>query len=464
MMFAASVYIERRQRLKEDIKSGILLFLGNEQSPMNYPDNPYVFRQDSSFLYFWGIDLPGLAAIIDVEQNREIVFGRDLTVAEMVWIGAQTSLKTQCMKSGAKEDGTYDQLEVILKEAVQKGRRIHFLPQYRSENLITIRHLLGLDVAVANRHTSIAFINAVIAQRSSKSEEEIQQIEAALDITHEMQTLAMKLSKPGIYEKEVVGAMTGLAYSRGGCGSAFPIIFTTQSHVLHNPHHGNLMHAGDLVINDCGWESCMHYASDITRTFPVSGKFTPKQKEIYSIVFDAQKKAIENVRPGIEFREVHLSAAKQLSLGLKTLGLMKGDIDTAVAAGAHALFFPCGLGHMLGLDVHDMENLGEDHVGYTDSIQRNPQFGLCYLRLAKALDPGFVVTVEPGLYFIPALIDQWKAGKKFEAFIDYDKVEDYREFGGVRLEDDVLILDDGRRVLGKPIAKTIEEVEELSAL
>jgi Xaa-Pro aminopeptidase len=278
-----------------------------------------------------------------------------------------------------------------------------------------------------------------------------------------MQILAMKISRPGLYEKEAVGAMAGLAYSRVSSVLAYPIIFTTQGHILHNPHHENVMQPNDMVINDSGCESAMHYASDITRTFPVGGKFTEKQQEIYSILLNAQIKAIESVRPGIEFREIHISTARNLTVDLITLGLMKGDVDEAVAAGAHALFNPAGLGHMLGLDVHDMEDLGEDYVGYTDAIQRNPQFGINRLRLAKKLEPGFVITVEPGLYFIPELIDQWKAEKKFEEFIDYKKVETYRDFGGIRIEDDVLVVAAGQRVLGRPIPKSIAEVEDLSA-
>lgn len=460
-MFPASTYIARRKRLKEDLKSGILLFLGNEQSPMNYRDNTYIFRQDSSFLYFWGIDLPGLAAIIDIDRNLEVVFGREVTVEDIIFSGPLPPLSEQCLKSGVEKNLAFDQLGVVLKEALQKGRPVHFLPPYRAENLITIQQLLGLGAEVVKQHCSTAFIQSVIAQRSVKTEEEIEQIEAALDGTREMHTLAMKISKPGLYEYEAVGAIAGRAYAYTGAQLAYPIIFTTRGEVLHNPRHDNPMKAGDLVINDSGCESPLHYASDITRTFPVGGQFTSKQKEIYTIVLNAQQKAIEAVRAGIEYREVHFIAARQIVAGLKSLGLMRGEVDAAVAAGAHALFYPHGLGHMLGLDVHDMEDLGEDFVGYTPTRQRSPQFGLCYLRLAKKLEPGFVVTVEPGVYFIPALIDRWKAEKKLEAFIDYAKVNEYREFGGVRIEDNVLVLDGGQRVLGKPIAKSIEEVEAL---
>ncbi|MBW1995791.1 MAG: aminopeptidase P N-terminal domain-containing protein, partial [Deltaproteobacteria bacterium] len=458
-MFSANVYTERRKRLKKNIGSGILLFLGNEESPINYPDNSYVFRQDSSFLYFWGLDLPELAAIIDIDEDRDILFGRELTIDEKVWIGPRPALNEYGLKSGVDDVVAFDRLQAELLQANQKGRDIHFLPQYRPQNLIRIQQLLGIDAALANASASEAFIKAVVAQRSIKTREEIEQIEAALDITCEMQILAMNMSKPGMYEKEVAGAMAGLSYSRGGAGLAFPIIFTVRGHIQHNPHHGNLMQAGDMIVNDCGAESAMHYASDITRTFPVSGKFDQRQREIYTIVFEAQKKAIEAIQPGVEYREVHLLACRHLTAGLKALGLVKDDVDAAVAAGAHALFMPGGLGHMLGLDVHDMEGLGEDYVGYTDEIQRSEQFGTCNLRLARVLESGFVITVEPGLYFIPELIDQWKAEKRFEEFINYNKVETYKNFGGIRIEDDVLVLEDGCRVLGNPIPKAIEDVE-----
>ena len=462
-MFPAHVYIERRNRLKRDLQSGILLFLGNADSPINYPDNHYPFRQDSSFLYFWGIDLPGLAALIDIDANREVLVGREVTLEEKVWTGPEPTLQEHSLKGGAKEVSSLDQLEAQLKKAVQKGRTIHFLPQYRSENRIKIHQWLGVDINLVARSTSEAFIKAVVSQRSIKNEEEIEQIEKALEITYEMQTLAMKMSRPGVNEREVVGAMVGLAYSRGSAGLAFPVIFSVDGEILHNPHHDNVMQAGDMVVNDSGAESSMHYASDITRTIPVSGRFTQQQKEIYAIVLEAQKQAIEAIAPGVEYREIHFMACRQLTSGLKLLGLIRGDVDSAVSAGAHALFMPAGLGHMMGLDVHDMESLGEDYVGYTGRIRRSDQFGTCRLRLARALEPGFVVTVEPGLYFIPGLIDQWKAEGKFEEFIDYNKLEAFRDFGGIRIEDDVLVLENGRRVLGKPIPKSITDVEAISS-
>ena len=461
-MFAANVYVERRSRLKEQVQSGLILFLGNEESPMNYQDNQYSFRQDSSFLYFFGLDFPSLAALIDVDQNEEVIFGDDLTIDDIIWTGPQPALSERCQEAGVRESASLDKLQVTLKKAVQQGSEIHFLPQYRAENSLKIERLLGIHPTVVQEHVSESLIRAVVAQRSLKSKEEIEQIEAALDVSYEMQTVAMKMSRPGMLEMEVVGAMEGIAISRG-CRLAFPTIFSVRGEILHNHYYGNVMKQGDIAINDSGAETTLGYASDISRTIPVSGKFSERQKEIYTIVLSAQERAIEAIKPGVEFRNVHRLACEVLASGLKEIGLMKGDVEEAVDAGAHALFFQCGLGHMLGLDVHDMEGLGEDYVGYTDTIRRNPEFGWRSLRLGRALEAGFVVTVEPGVYFIPELIDRWMAEKKNSQYINYDMVKKYEDFGGLRIEDDVLVTANGHRVLGKKIPKTIDEVEDMSS-
>ena len=462
-MFAKNVYVQRRKRLRDQVQSALILFLGNDDSPMNYPDNQYPFRQDSSFLYFFGLDCPGLAAVIDIDQGKEYVFGDDLTVDDIIWMGPQPALQEKCQQVGIYETASLDKVQVVLRKAAEQGRKVHFLPQYRPENILRIEQLLGIHPSVVQDNVSETLIKAVVAQRSFKTHEEIEQIEAALDISYEMQTTAMKMSKPGVCEMEVAGAMEGIAVSRGGRLS-FPTIFSVHGETLHNHYYGNVMKEGDIAVNDSGAESALHYASDITRTIPVSGKFSQRQKEIYTIVLDAQEKAIEAVKPGVEFRRVHRLACTILASGLKELGLMKGNVEEAVDAGAHTLFFQCGLGHMLGLDVHDMEGLGEDYVGYTDTIKRNPEFGWRSLRLGKALEPGFVITVEPGLYFIPELIDRWKAEQRHAQYINYGVVEEYRDFGGIRLEDDVLVTDNGNTVLGKRIPKTIDEVEAMSSL
>jgi Xaa-Pro dipeptidase len=456
-MFAADVYVKRRERLRKRLRSGLLLFLGNDESPMNYHDNQYTFRQDSSFLYYWGIDHPALAALIDIDEVREVLFGDDPTIADIVWIGPQPLLRDKAKQVGVQFLESMSQLKETLLRALRLGRPIHLLPQYRSDNLLMLERLLGVQSAAVHEYASREFITAVVAQRSIKAPEEIAQIEAALEISYEMQVTAMRMAKPGVYEREVAGAMHGIALARGG-NIAFPIIFSIHGETLHNHHHGNLMQAGNIVVNDSGAESALHYAGDLTRTFPVSGKFSDRQKEIYRIVLDAQEKALAAMKPGAPFRDVHLLACTVLAAGLKNLGLMKGDIEEAVREGAHALFFQCGVGHMMGLDVHDMENLGEQFVGY-EQLERSPQFGLCYLRLAKPLQVGFVVTVEPGLYFIPQLIDMWKAERRLEQFINYEAVERFRDFGGMRIEDDVLVTEGGYRLLGKAVPKTIEAVE-----
>ena len=461
-MFGADTYIERRKRLREQVQSGLLLFLGNQDSPMNYTDNQYPFRQDSSFLYFFGLDFPCLAGVIDVDDGQKYVFGDDLTVDDIIWTGPQPALKEKCQQVGISESASLEQLPALLKKAVDQKRQIHFLPQYRAKNVLTIQELLGIHPAAIEDHISEPLIKAVVTQRSVKTAEEIAEIEAALDISYEMQTAAMKMSKPGVYEREVVGAMEGIALSRGGRLS-FPTIFSVHGETLHNHYYGNQMKAGDVAVNDSGAESALHYASDITRTIPVSGKFSQRQKEIYTIVLNAQEKAIEAIKPGVEFRDIHRLGCTVLASGLKELGLMKGNVEEAVDAGAHTLFFQCGLGHMMGLDVHDMEGLGEDYVGYTDTIKRNPEFGWRSLRLGKALEADFVITVEPGIYFIGELFDRWKARKKNSQYINYDAVEKYRDFGGIRIEDDVLVTENSYRVLGRKIPKTIDEVEYMSS-
>jgi len=409
------------------------------------------------------LDEPGLAATIDVDSGMTCVFGNDLTVEEIVWTGPQPPLAEKCVKVGVTETAPADKLETVLNKAQQKERKIHFLPQYQGGNILKLSRLLGMSPEAVGQDVSESLIRAVVAQRSIKGPEEIGQIEAALEISYQMQTQAMQLARPGVVEREVAAAMAAIALSHG-VQLAFPTIFSIHGETLHNLYSGNVMKAGDMAVNDSGAESPLRYASDVTRTIPIGGKFSRKQHEVYTIVLHAQTQAIETVKPGVEFRDVHRIACRALVAGLRDLGLVKGDVDEAVEAGVHTLFFQCGLGHMMGLDVHDMQGLGEDFVGYTDTIHRNPEFGWRSLRLARALEPGFVVTVEPGIYFIPTLIDRWKAERKLEQFVNYDTVEEYRHFGGIRIEDDVLVTGDGYRVLGKPIPKAIEDVETLASL
>ncbi len=461
-MFDPAIYTQRRNGLKEQLESGLILFLGNEESPMNYPDNPFNFRQDSSFLYFFGLDFPSLAGVIDVDENRDIIFGNDVDIEDIIWMGFQPSMKERAAKVGVTETFPLDKMEETVKQAVQQGKTIHFLPPYRLETELKLSRLLGISIDEAKNKASEELIKAVVAQRSVKIKEEIDEIEKSHAISYEMHTTAMRMAKPGVYEREIAGKIEGIALSSGS-NISFPVILTINGQILHNHYHGNVLEEGRLLVNDSGAESLLHYATDITRTIPVGGKFSPKQREIYEIVLQAEEAAIQSIRPDIRYKEIHLIAAKTIAEGLKGLEIMKGDIDEAVNEGAHALFFPHGIGHMMGLDVHDMEDLGEDYVGYDENIKRSEQFGIAYLRLAKEIQPNNVVTVEPGIYFIPALIDKWKGEKKFTQFINYEKVEEYRDFGGVRIEDNVLVTEDGHRVIGKTIPKTPEDVEEITA-
>lgn len=459
-MFNRDTYVNRRLNLKHGINSGIVLLLGNEESAMNYAGNTYHFQQDRSFLYYFGIDIPNMTAIIDVEFGDEIIFGYDFQIDDIIWMGPQPTLKELAERVGVKQSTPIEKLSEYLNKYKSKNRTIHYLPPYRPEHTLKVRDLLSIDEKLVSEKSSMELIKQIILQRSVKSDEEIIEIEKAVDIAYNMHTSAMKKTKAGKYEYEISGWIEGVA-SSGGRGISFPVIFSKNGETLHNHYHGNLLKDGDLVINDSGAETDMHYASDITRTFPVSGKYSQKQKEIYEIVLAAETKSIQAIKPGIKYRDIHLNAAKIIATGLKDLGIMKGDIDEAVKQGAHALFFPHGLGHSLGLDVHDMENLGENNVGYDENTKRSEQFGLAYLRFGKELQPGNVITVEPGLYFIPQLVDIWQKENKLADFINYEKVRDYIGFGGVRIEDNVLVTDSGSRVLGKPIPKTVEEVERI---
>lgn len=461
-MFPAGTYIRRRRELKQALRSGLLLFPGHDESPMNYPDNGYPFRQDSTFLYYWGLDRPGLTALIDVDEDRAILFGDDPTLDEVVWTGPRPSLAEEARRVGVVETAPAAALPGLLAAALKAHRPVHHLPQCRAENRLRLAEWLGLHPAHVDTYASPAFIRAVVAARSVKTEEEVAEIEQALALSHRMHTEAMRLTRPGVVEQAVVGAVEGLAAAEGGY-PAFPTIFSMRGETLHNHAHHRTLRAGALVVHDSGTHSRRHYASDITRTIPVSGRFDVRQRDLYTVVLRAQEAAIDAVRPGLLFRNVHLLACRLLAEGLRAMGLMKGDVDEAVAAGAHAAFFPCGLGHMMGLDVHDMEGLGEDYVGYDGAVRRSDQFGLCYLRLARTLAPGFVVTVEPGLYFIPTLLDRWRAEGRFTDFIDYDACAAFHDVGGLRLEDDVLVTDDGYRVLGPPIPKALDDVEACCA-
>ena len=457
-MFDPAIYRDRRNRLKKDVGSGLILLLGNDEVGMNYAANTYHFRQDSTFLYFFAVDLPGLAALIDVDQNTDTLFGDDLTVADIVWTGPQPTIADQAKPAAIAATAPMAELEKRIAAAIAQGRRVHFLKPYRAEHTLKLTALLGLKPTIVASYRSEPLHKAVVAQRNVKSAAEVEEIEQAIGVSRQMYLTAMAAARPGKHEYEVVAEIMRVAKANG-CDLSFPIICSVHGETLHNHNHANLMQQGDVMVLDSGVETPNKYASDITRTIPVGGAFTPQQRLIYEMVLRAQIASIKAIKPGVAYKDVHLLAARSFATDLKAAGLMKGDVGEAVAAGAHALFFPHGLGHMIGMDVHDLENIGEQYVGYEPGVERSQQFGLGYLRLARTLKPGFVLTVEPGLYFIPQLIDQWKAEKKNAAFINYKEVEKFRNARGYRIEDDVLVTKSGNRVLGPPIPKTVADVE-----
>jgi Xaa-Pro aminopeptidase len=456
-MFAAKIYSQRRARLKKQLKEGIALFPGNEESPMNYLDNTYHFRQDSTFLYFFGLDTAGMAALIDLDEDRDIIFGNDLTIDDIVWMGTQPTVRDKAARAGVSDTRPLSQLADAIAAARRSGRQVHFLPPYRAEQQLQLWKLLDIPPAEQARAASVEMIVAVSELRISKSEEEIAEIEQAVNVSTDMHVAAMRLVRPGLGEAQVAARVSEIALAAGG-NLGFPVIATINGQTLHNHYHGNPLRSGQLFLLDCGAETASGYCGDLSSTFPVGKKFTPRQREIYEVTLAAHKAAVAALSPGLNFREVHLAACRKIAAGLKDVGLMKGDVDEAVAAGAHAMFFPCGTGHLMGLDVHDMENMGEVHFGYQGQ-PKSTQFGLKSLRLARPLQPGFVLTIEPGIYFIPELIDRWRVEKKFMEFIDYERLETYKDFSGIRNEENFLITTDGARRLGKKKPKTIAEVE-----
>ncbi|MEO6524362.1 MAG: aminopeptidase P family protein [Mucilaginibacter sp.] len=460
-MFSSETYINRRELIKNKLQTGILLFLGNEESAMNYQDNTYPFRQDSTFLYYFGISSPGLAAIIDIDENREIIFGDEMSIDDIVWMGRQETLAEKSKKTGISNIQPYNHVQKYLERAMAKQRPVNFLPPYRPENKIKLGHLFGINLQALTSAVSVPFIKAVVEQRSVKSTEELDKITLAVNTTSEMHLMAMRTARPGMTENDIAALIHAAALAKGG-SLAYPVILTVHGEILHNHSRGNIFKDGNLILNDSGFETAMGYCADLTRTFPAGKTFTSKQRDVYNIVANAVNTAATGLKPGKKFLDVHFTACKVLAEGLKELGLMKGNVDDAVAAGAHAMFFQCGTGHMMGLDVHDMEDMGEQYVGYTEMLKKETKlFGLKSLRLGKELEPGFVFTIEPGIYIIPELIDLWRSENKFADFINYSKLEEYRDFGGIRIENNYAITANGYKILGNPLAETVEEIENI---
>ena len=449
-MFSKETYINRRKALKELVGNGLVIILGNDDSPANYPNNCYTFRQDSSFLYFFGAKRDGLAGAIDIDNDKEYFLGNDIDIDDIVWYGSVESIRDMADMVGVAQTAPFNKLTELVAQAKQTGQKIHFLPPYRHDHMILLEELLGIKPSQQKEASSMELIKAVVTLRSTKSDEEIKEIERACSIGFKMHTTAMKLAQPGVTEHFIGGTIDGIANALGDKVS-FSSIVTMHGEILHGAPKMNYLEAGRLLLVDAGAETINNYCSDHTRTTPVSGKFTHRQRDIYTIVEQAHDLALKKAKPGVLWYDVHMDVCRLITNGLKDLGLMKGDTEEAVASGAHALFLPHGLGHMMGMDVHDMENLGQTNVGYDEEIQPPTQFGTASLRMGRRLQKGFVVTDEPGIYFIPDLIDNWKANNINSDFLNFDVIEKYKDFGGIRIEDDVLVTENGVRFLGKDI-------------
>jgi Xaa-Pro aminopeptidase len=459
-MFNKQTYIQRRKTLAEKIGSGVVLLLGNDESPMNYADNGYHFRQDSTFLYYFGIDFPALAAVIDVDNDRQIMFGNDYTIDDIVWMGPQPTIAERANESGIHQALPTAELTTMLHEALKQGREIHYLPPYRPESKLKLQHLLFLHPDQIAQKSSLKLIRAVVSQREIKSAEEIVEIEKGVDLSVDMHVAGMQMVRPGMTEAQVAARVYEIAHAANG-EISFPIIATINGQTLHNHYHGNVLKSGDLFLLDAGGEVESRYCGDLSSTFPVDTTFTAQQKLIYEMSLQAHQAAIDALALDVPYRNVHLAACRSITENMKSIGLLKGNTDEIIASGAHALFMPCGTGHMMGLDVHDMENLGEVWVGY-DGEPKSTQFGLKSLRLAKPLKPGHVFTIEPGIYFIPELMDKWQGEGKFTEFVNWAEVQKFRNFGGIRNEEDYMMTETGPRRLGTKVKpKTVEEVEAI---
>lgn len=449
-MFSKKTYIQRREELKKLVGKGLIVLFGNNESPNNCPDNAYYpFRQDASFAYYFGVQRDGLVGIIDIDNNREMLIGDDIDIEDIVWYGSVDSVSDMAAQSGVALSAPMKELQPMVDRAKGHGQEIHFLPPYRHDTMIQIMDLLGIHPSQQKAAASVTLIKAIVKMRSTKTAEEIKELEKAAVIGYKMHTAAMRTTRPGLTEKYVGGIVDGISHSYG-LQVSFPTIFTQHGEIMHGAPSMEVLESGRLVLCDAGAESIEGYCSDNTRTYPVNGHFTQRQLEIYSIVEECHDLALSIAKPSVKYFDVHMAVCRLMTERLKELGLMRGDTDEAVMAGAHAMFLPHGLGHMMGMDVHDMEALGQIYVGFDEETQpRLDQFGTNALRMGRRLEEGFVVTDEPGIYFIPDLIDDWRRSGHCAEYLNFDLLDSYKDFGGIRIEDDLLITADGCRFIGK---------------
>lgn len=462
-MFSKETYIQRREKLMQEVGNGIIVLFGNADVPYNYPDNQYHFRQDSTFRYYFGLDVPMMVGILDIDNRQSYLFANDVDIDDIIWTGPMPLVKDMAAEVGVTQTALYADAAKTIQKAMASNRNIHYLKPYRSFTKLQIHEMMGLSISEIADKASHKLVLAVIKQRNKKEPQEIAELDKAFEIGYAMHTAAQQMCRPGESEQHIAGVMEGIARSMGQ-GLSFPTILTQHGEVLHNHRPCHILESGKLMLVDAGGENNEGYCSDHTRTSPVSGKFTQRQKDVYQIVVDCHDYALTVAKPGNTWKQVHLDTCKVMFEGLKALGLTKGNTEEAVAAGAHALFMPHGLGHMMGMDVHDMENLGQQYVGYDEETRPSTQFGLASLRMGRRLEEGFVITDEPGIYFIPDLIDLWKSQHLHEEFLNYEAIEKYKDFGGIRIEDDVIITADGSRFCGdKVIPYHVDELEEYLA-
>lgn len=460
MLFSKSTYVERRNELKKLVGEGLVVLFGNNDSPANYPSNAYKYRQDSSFLYYFGLHRDGLVGVIDIDNDREYLVGDEIDIEDIVWYGSVTSVAEMAEQTGVARVAAMRELPAIIASAQAQGEKVHFLPPYRYDTKIQIMDLLGIHPSQQKEAASLKLIAAVVKMRTSKTEEEIAELERAAEIGYLMHTTAMRLCRPGVTEQYIGGTIDGIANAYG-CMVSFQTIATQHGEVMHGNPSPAPLEEGRLMLVDAGAETNENYCSDNTRTTPVSGVYTQKQKDVYNIVVECHDHVLNVAKPGVKWWDVHFDVCRIITKRFQEMGLMKGDVEESLQAGAHALFLPHGLGHSMGMDVHDMEGLGQIYVGFDDEVRPSTQFGTNALRFGRRLEKGFVVTDEPGIYFIPALIDDWKKNGTNAQFLNFDKIEEYRDFGGIRIEDDVLITDNGCRFIGKKrIPYHVDEVEE----
>lgn len=462
MDFSKETYIERRRRLRDSGMRGIIVLFGNSNVGCNYPGNAYLFRQDSNFLYFFGQKREDLVGVIDIDNGKEYLLGDDIDIEDIVWYGKVDSVAEMAEQAGVAYSAPMKALADIIEDARKLNRKIHFLPPYRGATQIRIMDLLGIHPSRQREEASLQLIMAIVHLRDKKSAEEIAEIEKACHIGYLMHTEAMRLCAPGVTEQHIGGVITGIAQAYGSQVSFLPIV-TMHGEIMHGNPSPRPLVAGRLMLCDAGAETLSHYCSDNTRTMPISGKFTKRQREIYDIVVECHDHVLNVAAPGVRWWDVHMDVCRLMINRLKEIGLMKGDTEEALAAGAQAMFMPHGLGHMMGMDVHDMEGLGQIYVGFDEETRPNlEQFGTNCLRCGRRMEPGFVMTDEPGIYFIPDLIDNWRASGHNAEFINFDLLETYKDFGGIRIEDDILITDNGCRFLGaERIPYHADDIENL---